>query len=224
MRGRKKDSRSTSPARLEKGPFAGSAHALAERLLSVGLDGRGSFASAQQVAQDALRSRSTPDRAIDAIIASHRKMAAVGGFVTGLGGFVTMPAALPANVLEFYLVATRMVGAIAVVRGYDLTNPSLRTAILLTLVDVDAGAVMKHAGIAGPGRLANLATQRLPAPALAVVNKAVAFRLAGQVGEHMLPGLGRGVPLAGGAIGAGLDVYLLGRIAKDARREFPARH
>ncbi len=44
----------------------------------------------------------------------------VGGFVTGLGGFVTMPVALPVNIAEFYVQATRMVGAIATLRGYDV--------------------------------------------------------------------------------------------------------
>jgi hypothetical protein len=30
-----------------------------------------------------------------------------------VGGFITLPVALPVNVLEFYVQATRMVGAIA---------------------------------------------------------------------------------------------------------------
>ncbi|TWP35201.1 EcsC family protein [Leekyejoonella antrihumi] len=223
MLGRKKETNGKSPARLEDGPFAGSAHAVAQRLLDVGLDGGAGFSSAQQIADDALRAHPMPEEAIDAIVTAHRKLAAVGGFVTGLGGFVTMPAALPANVLEFYLVATRMVGAIAAVRGYQLSNPSLRTAVLLTLVDADAGAVMQKAGVVSTGRLASLASQRLPAPALMVVNKAVGFRLVGQVSGRMLPNLGRGVPLAGGVVGAGLDAYLLNKIGKDARREFPPR-
>jgi hypothetical protein len=40
-----------------------------------------------------------------------------------------MPVALPANVAEFYLIATRMVAAIADVRGYDVTDPQIRTAV-----------------------------------------------------------------------------------------------
>ena len=34
---------------------------------------------------------------------------------------------------------------------------------------------------------------------------------------------GRGVPLLGGAMGAGLDAYLIHKIAEQARRELPAR-
>ena len=47
---------------------------------------------------------------------------------------------LPANVLEFYLLATRMVASIASVRGYDIKQPEIRSAILLTLIDAEADA------------------------------------------------------------------------------------
>jgi hypothetical protein len=37
----------------------------------------------------------------------------------------------------------------------------------------------------------------------------------------VLSKLGRGVPLAGGVVGAALDGYLMKQIADHARREFP---
>jgi hypothetical protein len=77
--------------------------------------------------------------------------------------------------------------------------------------------------VATTGRLSNLAAQRLPGPALMVVNKAVAFRLLSQVGKKSLVRLGRGLPVLGGVVAAGLDAYLLKRIADQARREFPPR-
>ena len=67
---------------------------------------------------------------------------AIGGFVTSVGGFVTMPVALPVNVVEFYVQATRMVAAIATLRGYDVNDPRVRTAVLLTLVGSDADEVL----------------------------------------------------------------------------------
>jgi hypothetical protein len=56
-----------------------------------------------------------------------------------------------------------------------------------------------------------------------VVNKAVAFRLLSTVGRKTLTRFGRGVPVIGGVIGAGLDGYLLNRIADHARHEFPPK-
>ena len=192
-----------------------------ERLLDIGIDGRGRFRSAQQVADGAMAGHSDADRAVSAIVRSHLRLVAAGGFFTGLGGFVTMPIALPANVLEFYLVATRMVAGIASTRGYDIRQPEVRSAILLALVGADSDDLLKKAGYASTGRLAGLAVQRLPGPVLLAINKGVGFRLLNQVGRKSLTRFGKAVPLAGGVVGAGVDAYLLKRIADHARQEFP---
>ena len=202
---------------------SGAATRMIERLMDVGIDGKGPFDSAQKVADVALGKHSGAERAIDAMVRSHLKLAAAGGFVTSLGGFVTMPIALPANVIGFYLVATRMVAGLASIRGYDVRQAEVRSAVLLALVGADADDLLKKAGYASTGRLANLAAQRLPGPALMAVNKAVGFRLLTQVGKKSLTRFGKAVPLVGGVVGAGVDTFLLARIAGHARREFPPR-
>jgi hypothetical protein len=196
---------------------------IVERLLDLGIDGRGPVDSAQLVADKARSTHPDADRAIDAVVSQHLRLAAAGGFVTGLGGFVTLPVALPVNVAEFYLLATRMVAATACLRGYDLGQPEIRSAVLLTLVGADSDDLLKKAGVTPTGRLANLAAQRLPGPALMMVNKGVGFHLLSQIARKSLPRFGKAVPLVGGAIGAGVDTYLLRRIADHARHEFPPR-
>lgn len=202
---------------------ASAATRMIERLMDIGIDGRGSFDSAQKVADVALAEHPGTERAIGAMVRSHLRLAAAGGFVTSLGGFVTMPIALPANVLGFYLVATRLVAGIAATRGYDLGKPEVRSAVLLALVGADADDLLKKAGYVSTGRLANLAVQRLPGPALMAVNKAVGFRLLSQIGKKSLTRFGKAVPLVGGVVGAGVDSFLLKQIADHARQEFPPR-
>jgi len=210
-----------------EGPMAGLATDLAQRLLDVGIDGRGPFRSAHAVADAARDGARSDEGAITSIVRTHAVEAGVGGFVTGLGGFVTLLVALPANVVEFYLLATRMVASIARVHGYDIDHPQIRSAILLTLVGADADDLLRKAGVVVSGgvggKLTDLATQRLPGPALMVLNKGIGFRLLTRSGQSMLGRFGKAVPVVGGAVGAGLDVYLLGRIAANAKREFPRR-
>lgn len=200
---------------------------LVEKLLDAGIDGRGPFDPARTVAAAALAASSSPAGAVNSVVRKHLAVGAVGGFVTGLGGLVTMPIALPANVVEFYLTATRMVAAVAHIRGYDIDDPQIRTAILLTLVGADADDLLRKAGVVGGlgagGRLTSLAAQRLPGPALMMVNKAIGFRLVSQAGRATLGRLGKAVPVVGGAVGAALDSYLLKRIADHAKAEFPQR-
>jgi hypothetical protein len=208
----------------DPGKLSSTVTGLVENLLDTGIDGKGRFDSAQKVADVKRAEQATAEGAVDAVVRQHLKLGAAGGFVTGLGGFITMPVALPVNVLEFYLVATRMVAAVASLRGYDIKKPEIRSAVLLTLVGADADDLLKKAGVLSTGRLSNLAAQRLPGPALMVVNKAVGFRLLTIAGKKSLTRLGKGVPMVGGVLGAGLDTYLLTRIAAQARHEFPPRN
>lgn len=196
---------------------------LVQMLLDVALDGRGPVSSAHEVAAETLREQGSAEKAVEAVARGAMLRGGIGGFVTGLGGFVTMPVALPVNVAEFYIQATRMVAAIAELRGYDLSQPQIRTAVLLTLVGSRSEEVLKKAGMTtGGGRVASYALRNLPPAALMVVNKAVGFRLMRTVGGKALGRLGRGVPVAGGFVGAGLDAYMMKRIADHAMTEFPA--
>ena len=134
-----------------------------------------------------------------------------------------MPVSLPVNVAEFYLQAVRMVGSIATLRGYDISEPRVRTAVLLTLVGSDADEVLKKAGMAtGGSRVTSYALKGLPPAALMVVNKAVGFRLMRGVSEKVLSRFGRGIPLAGGLVGGGIDGYMMKKIADHAMKEFPS--
>ena len=208
-------------ARADDSPMAGAATPMIERLMDVGIDGRGPFRSAQSVTDFALAEHREVEPAIDAMVRSHLRLGAASGFVTSLGGFVALPVALPANVLGFYLVATRMVAGIASSRGHDIGRPEVRSAVLLALVGADAYDLLTKASDAGGGQLVNLAAQRLPGPVLMAVRKGVMFRLRYRIGKKSRPRFGKAVPLAGGLVGAGLDAYLLKRIADHARLEFP---
>jgi hypothetical protein len=209
-------------AALDGPPDTGAVSRVIGVLMDVGLDGAGPLRSASQVAERARRAARTPEAAVAKVARRHVIGGGAGGFVTGIGGFVTMPVALPANLLEFYVQATRMVGAIAILRGYDIRTPQVRTAVLLTLVGSHADEILAKAGMTtGGGAVAGLAARGLPPSALPMLNKAVAFRLSRGIGERAFSRLGRGVPVAGGVIGAGIDVWMMKRIAEHAMEQFP---
>ena len=193
-----------------------------QNVLDLGIDGKGFFHSAASVADEALRAHPDPDAAVEAIVRSHVRLGGLSGFVTSLGGFITVPVALPLNVLGFYLIATRMTAAVAHARGHDIHQEAIRTAVLLTLVGADADDLLRKAGVAAPtGALSNLAVQRLPGPAMMVVQKGIGFRLLAQVGTKTFSRLGRLIPVVGGAVGGALDAWMMRKVATSARREFP---
>lgn len=201
---------------------SGAVTTVVQNLLETGIDGRGRFHSARRVGDAALAKHGgDADLAVDEIVRDHLALAGASGFLTNLGGFATMAVSLPANVLGFYVLATRLAAAVAHVRGHDLTRPQVRSAVLLSLVGADAQDLLAKAGMTVPtGRLAGFATQHLSGPALMVVNKAVGFRILSQAGKGVFARFGRAVPLVGGAVGAGMDVWLLKQLADHVRTEF----
>ncbi|WP_457206861.1 EcsC family protein [Nocardioides sp. P5_C9_2] len=217
------ETRSALEAAQDPSKDSGPIHRVIDMLLDIGLDGRGPIRSASQIADKALRKEGSTEKALKAVGRGGTLGGGVGGFVTGVGGFVTLPVALPANVLEFYVQATRMVGAIAQLRGYDLSDERIRSAVLLTLVGSRADDVLEKAGMStGGGRLATLATRGMPPAAIMMVNKAVGFNLMRSVGVRTIGRFGRGVPVIGGFIGGGLDAWMMKKIADHAMQEFPA--
>ncbi|MEE8603104.1 EcsC family protein [Euzebya tangerina] len=193
-----------------------------DRLVDVGVDGIGPLDSAIEVAEAALALEASSEQAITRVIADHVKLAAAEGFVTGLGGFITLPVALPANVAAYQVLATRMVAAIAHIRGHDVTQESTQTAILFLLSGDDAPEVLKRAGVTP--RLSSLTTaalKDLPPGVLAAVNKAIAFRMLVQVGEKGLARFGRFVPGVGGVLGGGVDAWMIRKLGIRAREELP---
>ncbi len=195
--------------------------AMVRRMVDAGIDGLGPFDPSSQIVAEALKEHPETEDAIDSIIRRHYTLAAAGGFMTGVGGLLTMPVALPANVVGFYLLAARMTGAVAQLRGYDPATEQTRTALMLTLLGADADDILQRAGVVGGGTMGAIALNRVPKAAAMVINKGLGFRVATQLGRRTLGRLGRAVPLAGGFIGAGLDFYLLKRIAGHVREEFP---
>jgi len=222
---------------------------LVERLLRSGIDGVGPLRSASSVAADARAAtategegerqraggrgsegegerqraggRGSDEDAVDKVIRRHVRLAALEGAVTGLGGFVTLVVALPANVWAFHLLAIRMVAAIAAIHGHDVSTAEVRTAVLLALAGDEARDILHRAGaMARQGRLTSIALRGLPPSALMAVNKGVVFRLLVQFSRSGLARFGKLVPGMGGVIGGAVDAYLMREIGQRARKDF----
>ncbi|SDD36124.1 hypothetical protein [Auraticoccus monumenti] len=127
------------------------------------------------------RSGGDVEAAVSTVVNESATAAATTGFVTGLGGLLTLPVALPANVAGSLAMNARMVGGLAHLRGHDLEDEHN-----LELVEV----VVLGGG--GPQRL------------IGELGKRSGVRLAASV-LRAVPVIGG---LANGAADAGLTVAL----------------
>ncbi len=184
--------------------------------------GIGPLPPAAQAAETQLREQhGNVDRAVHEVIENHVRYAGVGGLFTNLGGLITAAVIAPANITELALVQCRMVAGIAHLRGYDLEDPRVRNAVLVTVLGEDTVRKM-------------VKQLRLPAPPMAIatapshdpmldatITSAVAADLVSRViGKRLATTVGKRVPVVGGLVGAGADGYSTWKVGRYADREF----
>ncbi|MGM0878594.1 MAG: EcsC family protein [Bacillota bacterium] len=173
--------------------------------------------TAYELAEDYLTKHKDVDKAINSLIKWQISKAASTGFVTGLGGAITLPVAIPVNLASVYYVQIRMVAAIAHMRGYDLKSDQVKTLVYLALVGQGANEILKEFGIELGKKFAISAIKKIPGEVIKKINQKVCFRLVTKFGEKGMINLGKLLPVVGGVIGGtfdGLSTNTVGSVAK----------
>jgi EcsC protein family len=189
------------------------------------VDGIGPLPAAAKAADKQLaEQRGDVERAIHEVIENNVRLAGAQGFVTNVGGLVTLAVALPANITGVALVQCRMIAGIAHLKGYDLAEPRVRNAVLATILGEDHVAdLIRRKKL--PGTPMALAT----AP---VYDETLAGQLAGEVatvliskvaGKRLAVAAARRIPVLGGVVGASADSYSTWRAGRYADRELLPR-
>jgi EcsC protein family len=145
---------------------------------------------------------------------------ATSGFLSGLGGVIVMPIAIPANITSVILVQMRMVAAIAHMGGHDLKSDEVKTFVYACLAGSGAKDILKNSGIQIGKKLAITGIKKIPGEVIKKINQAVGFRLLTKFGEKGVVNLGKMVPIAGGLIGGTVDAVSTNTIGNVARKLF----
>jgi uncharacterized protein (DUF697 family) len=196
--------------------------ALATYLLEKGLEGLGPMSGAASLAAEYLSDESytSDDARISALIKWEMSKNFTTGFVTGLGGFVTLPLAVPTALAASWVLQARMSGAIACIYGHDLDDSRVRTKVLLALAGDVAREAMKDLGLKSGDRLTQRAVDQIPGRALVEVNKRIGARLAAKAGQRIALRFPRAVPVFGGVVGGSLDAVVCRKVGHTAKTLF----
>jgi uncharacterized protein (DUF697 family) len=165
------------------------------------------------------------DAAIKDVIENHVRMAGAQGFLTNIGGLVTMTVTVPANIAGLALIQCRMVATIAHLRGYDLADRRTRNAILACLLGEERLlALIKKKKL--PGTPMAVATAPVHDPHLdnVMANEVAAELVTKVAGKRIATTVGRRVPVVGGLVGAGTDGFSTWKIGRYVDRELLPRN
>ena len=103
--------------------------------------------SAYDLADDYLKQEGSLHAQANSLIRWQNTKAGTSGFLTGLGGIITLPVAIPANVASVMYVQIRMIAAIAHMGGYNLNDDRVKSLVFLCLTGNAAKDILKDVGI-----------------------------------------------------------------------------
>ncbi|MBK6967312.1 MAG: EcsC family protein [Bacteroidales bacterium] len=176
--------------------------------------------TAADLARSYLKQEGTLTEQVNSLIRWQNAKAGSSGFITGLGGFATLPVAIPANLMSVLYFQVRMIAAIAVMGGQDVRDDRVKSLVYACLAGNMAKDILQEIGINIGTRLTAQMIGRISESTLIAINRKVGFLLLSKTGSRGAINLGKAIPLAGGIISGSIDVYATNLIGNIARNTF----
>lgn len=174
--------------------------------------------SAVELSESYLKQEGTLRHKANALIRWQNVKSGSSGFITGLGGFMTLPVAIPANLASVLFIQIRMIAAIAHMGGYDLRDDRVKSLVFACLAGNVAKDILQEIGISAGTRITAQLIARISEQTIIAINQKVGFQLLSKTSGKGVVNLGKAVPLVGGVIGGSFDTVmtnLIGNIARD---------
>ncbi|WP_040159482.1 EcsC family protein [Nigerium massiliense] len=207
---------------LTRGPEMGGN--VLRQLLDVAVNGAGKVPGAKPAAAKALAKHGSVDAAIDSLVSTHLRLATAQGFVTNLGGVVTAIVGLPVNLAGVAVTQIRMVATIAHLRGYDIDDPRVRTAMTLCLLGESGVKTLVERGVLPTTPMAIATAPVFDASLDSLVSEQVFAEMVGRLGgRRAAVQIVRRVPLVGGGVSGVLDAWHTNSIGDYAKQQFVTR-
>ena len=176
--------------------------------------------SVEDLASDYLLKNDDINKAAKSLTRNQIAKCGTSGFLTGLGGIITLPVAIPANISSVWYVQMRMIATLAYIGGYDIHSDQVQTLTYVCLTGSGAADILKTAGINFAEQFSKAAIKKIPGEVCYAINRKVGFRFITKFGEKGVINLGKLVPVVGGVIGGITDVASTKIIAKNAEKIF----
>lgn len=159
-------------------------------------------------------------KAAKALIRNQVLKCGTSGFITGLGGIITIPVAVPANITSVLYVQVRMIAALAYLGGFDVHSDQVQSLVYACLTGNSVSDILKGTGIKAGEKLAESMIKKIPGTVFAAINKKVGFRLLTKFGQTGVVNLGKMIPAVGGFIGGTFDATTTKAIGSAAYKVF----
>ena len=173
--------------------------------------------SSYEMAENYLKGEGDLTKKVNSLIRWQNTKSATTGFVSGLGGIITLPVSIPASIATVMYVQISMITTIAIMGGYDVKDDRVKALVYSCLAGNAAKDILKGTGIVIGSKLSTQLIKNISRETITAINKRVGFRLLTKFGEKGAINLGKMIPLVGGVIGGtfdGVSTNIVGNIAR----------
>lgn len=194
--------------------------AFLDPLYDVAIEGLPLLGTPDETASRFLARSGSLEARAESMSATHLALCASTGFVCGLGGFLTLPITLPANVAGVAIIQLHLCASTALLSGLDPRAPEVRSRCVACLTGATVEAERDVPQEVLDRSAVKIAERGVRLLAEAAVGLA---ELAGRLGARTvlarrLPR--RSLPVVGGVIGGISDLYSTQKVAAAARAAF----
>ncbi len=184
------------------------------------LSGIPSLDTAGEMAQKYMEMGGTIHDKANALIRRQNLKAGGSGFITGVGGLMMLPVAIPANLASVLYIQIRMIAAIAHMGGHNLRDDKVKMLVFMCLAGSITKDFLVEAGVKLGAKISTRAVGSLSESSILMINERVGFRLLATYGGKGTVNLGKSLPLIGGVIGGTIDIVTTNMIGNMARNIF----
>lgn len=160
------------------------------------------------------------EKAVEKMVNTQVAKLSASGFLTGLGGLITLPVTIPADISTGLYVQMRMIAAIAYIYGYDIQSDVVKTLVYTTLLGLKIADLVKQVGLKVSEKVALNLLKKLPSKVIVKINQKIGFRFITKFGTKGVLNLWKIVPVIPGIVNAGINAAETKAIAKRAINEF----
>lgn len=176
--------------------------------------------SAPKLADQYLRKPGTRREQANSLIRWEAGKTAANGFVTGLGGFATLPLAVTEDLASSYFIQLRLVAAIAYMGEQDLRDKRIETLAYVCMLGAAASELIEELGIRIGAEIQEAVLRRLTTDVVSSVNERIGARLLARAGERGLLKASRFIPFFGAIGAAALNTIVTNEVGDVARDLF----
>ena len=172
--------------------------------------------TAEELANSYLNKGKTLEKAAKKLVRYQIAKASTSGFMTGLGGLLTLPVTVPTDMSVVLYIQIRMIAAVAAMGRHDVRADQVKTIVYACLCGSAVGDLVRDMGIQVGTKLSTSAINKISGATFTKINQAVGFRLLTKFGQTGVINLGKAIPFVGGVIGGtfdGVSTKVVGKIA-----------